>query len=301
MPAQNLDSGKMSPQSWELVEYLHPSLVTLDYTNTRVKLTLVLSSFVLWAVIYIASVCVSSLTVTYNKLKVKEKVFWNLAVVRATFGFFCTAVGLWAIFTETALDHDVIFGTTPTSHFALAITVGFFIFECGALSISDVIFRTASIMLNVHHWLALMGYVLVMYIGAGHCFGCKGLILEMSTPFSALCWTLLKAGKEHTLLWKANQFWLVHTFHLRSVIECMFWYISYQHWSYIWAEMPTPLFVILYVQLVLVTLIMTPYWTYKKTYQLINPVDWNFEREKSEAPRQRNLQELDPECTKKTE
>ena len=123
-----------------------------------------------------------------------------------------------------------------------------------------------------------VGYSLVIYTGAAHCFGCKGLILEMSTPLSALCWTLLKCGKERSLLWRANQFLLVHTFHMRSVVECLFWYISYSHWAQIWARMPLPVFVALYVQLSLVSLVMTPYWTYKKTVQMVNPVDWNFEK-----------------------
>ena len=123
-----------------------------------------------------------------------------------------------------------------------------------------------------------VGYSLVIYTGAAHCFGCKALILEMSTPLSALCWALLKAGRERSRLWRANQFLLVHTFHLRSVVECLFWYISYRHWARIWALMPLPVFLTLYALLGLVSLVMTPYWTYKKTAQMINPVDWNFER-----------------------
>jgi ceroid-lipofuscinosis protein 8 len=42
--------------------------------------------------------------------------------------------------------------------------------------------------------------------------------------------------------------------------------------------MPMTVFLMLYVQLTLVSLVMTPYWTYKKTAQMINPVDWNFEK-----------------------
>ena len=50
--------------------------------------------------------------------------------------------------------------------------------------------------------------------------------------------------------------------------------------------MPGIMFVILYTQLVLVTCVMTPYWTYKKTVQMINPIDWNFED--SEKTKQMN-------------
>nr|KAG5706405.1 hypothetical protein BaRGS_033166 [Batillaria attramentaria] len=90
------------------------------------------------------------------------------------------------------------------------------------------------------------------------------------------------AGKERSVVWKANQFLLVHTFHLRSVVEYLFWYI-YQNWSHIWAHMLLSVFLALYVQLTLVSLMMTPYWTYKKTAQMINPVDWNFESKREGA------------------
>ncbi|KAL8585845.1 hypothetical protein ACOMHN_040070 [Nucella lapillus] len=266
------------PQNYELVESFHPVLMTLDYTQTSVRYMLIGASILVFASIYLLNALLASLTGTYRSLRTKEKVFWNLAVVRASFGFYCTVVGLWAIFTETAMDQDVVFGTTPTSSFSMCITIGFFLFECSALAISDVVFKSFSFLLNLHHWLSLVGYCLVIYTGAAHCFGCKGLILEMSTPLSALCWTLLKAGKERSFLWKANQFLLVHTFHLRSVVECMFWYITYNNWAHIWAHMPLSVFLALYIQLTLVSVVMTPYWTYKKTVQMVTPVDWNFEK-----------------------
>lgn len=36
-------------------------------------------------------------------------------------------------------------------------------------------------------------------------------------------------------------------------------------------------FTVLFSGLFAVTLILNPYWTYKKTQQLLNPTDWNFE------------------------
>lgn len=64
------------------------------------------------------------------------------------------------------------------------------------------------------------------------------------------------------------------------------WYLTYQHWERIWSAMPLSIFSFLYIQLILVTFLMTPYWTYKKTQQMITPVDWNFED--SEANKARN-------------
>ena len=260
-----------------LVEYIHPVLVEIDYTQTSTKLILIWASFSFFSGLYILSHLFGVNTKTYNNLTKKEKVFWNLAVVRAAYGIFCTIIGIWAIFVDEDLEKDVVLATTPTSYFALTITVGFFIFECSAIIISDIIYKKFSFLLNLHHWLSLVGYSVLMIVESGHCFGTKGLILEMSTPFSAICWTLLKAGKADSFLWRANQFLLVHTFHLRSVVECFLWYITFKHWNIIWENMPLPLFIMLYVQLTLVTFVMTPYWTYKKTQQMIVPVDWNFE------------------------
>ncbi|XP_013417452.1 protein CLN8 [Lingula anatina] len=260
-----------------LVEYIHPTLETLDYTSPRVQLEIIGSSFLFFFVVYLASAFIASMTWTYRNLRIKEKVFWNLSVVRAVFGVYSTCAGVWAVWWDTELKEDVVFATTPTSWFSLCLCVGFFLFECSAMFVSDVIFRQANPLLNLHHWLALLGYVLVMVYRSSHFFGTVGLLLEMSTPFSALCWTLLKCGLSDTLLWKLNQFVLVHTFHCRSLLECYLWLQSYRNWERIWQAMPTPIFTALYVQLTLIFFIMTPYWTYKKTVQLVNHRDWNFE------------------------
>ena len=262
-----------------LVEHIHPLLAEIDYSKTTTRLLLILGAYLFYSLVFLVSLFLSSFIWTYRNLTGKEKVFWHLAIVRGAYGFFCIVVGLWAIFFDTELIKDVVFATTPTSFFALTVTIGFFIFECSMLLIMDIYYKQFNILLNIHHWLALLGYSLIMVVNSTHYFGTNGLILEMSTPFSCLCWTLLKAGKAHTLLWKANQFLLVHTFHLRSVVECYLWYQTYQNWARVWSAMPGLMFGILYTQLVLVTFVMTPYWTYKKTVQMVNPIDWNFEDE----------------------
>ena len=117
----------------------------------------------------------------------------------------------------------------------------------------------------------------MVYTDTAHFIGCKGLILEMSTPFSGLCWTLLKCGLEKSFLWRANQLVLVHTFHLRNVIELYLWWVTWCHRQHVWATMPVPLMSVLYTNLALITLFMTPYWTFKKTQQYFFPADWNFD------------------------
>lgn len=248
-----------------------------DWSQLSVKLKTILLSFVFFCIVYAVSAFTSPVTKTYRNLRMKEKVFWNLAIVRGVYGFFCIVIGIWAHFLDNELIKDVAFATTPLSHFAITTTVGFFMFEVAMITWSDVYYRQFNFLLNLHHWLSLIGFSTMIYEGSSHFFGARGLILEMSTPFSCLCWTLLKADMAHSRLWKFNQFLLVHTFHLRSVVECSLWYQTYMNWERIWSAMPTSIFTLLYVQLFLVTFVMTPYWTYKKTAQMINPVDWNFE------------------------
>ena len=270
-----------------LVEHIHPVLVDLDYRQWTVKIIFIFGSFLFFVLVYFLTGVVFMTTWTYRNLREKEKMFWKLAIVRAVYGIFCTVVGIWAIFVDTALEKDPVFATNPTSYFGLTVTVGFFVFECSATMVSDILFKNISIALNIHHWLSLLGYSTLMVTEAAHCFGTKGLILEMSTPFAAVCWTLLKAGKADTLLWRANQFILVHTFHLRSVVECSLWYLTYQHWNRIWSAMPISIFCFLYTELTVLTFLLTPYWTYKKTKQMIIPSDWNFE-DSNASPKTQN-------------
>ncbi|KAL4226779.1 glutamate reuptake [Mactra antiquata] len=260
-----------------LVEHIHPSIAEANFELRSVQFKFIGASFAFFSLVYLASMILSSTLKTYRNLRTKEKIFWHLAIVRGVYGVFCIIIGTWALFIDTELVKDVVYATTPTSHFAMTTTVGFFIFECAMILWSDIYYKTFNMLLNLHHWLSLVGYSLLIYLGSTHFFGTRGLILEMSTPFSCLCWTLLKADLANSFFWKANQFILVHAFHLRSVMEFNMWYLTYQHWDRIWEAMPTAMFVPLYLQLVLVTFLMTPYWTYKKTVQMINPVDWNFE------------------------
>ena len=59
------------------------------------------------------------------------------------------------------------------------------------------------------------------------------------------------------------------------MLEGYFFYMTYWQWDIVWNEMPLPLFLCLYIQLSLQFFILTPYWTYKKTNQLFDPIDFN--------------------------
>jgi len=204
-----------------------------------------------------------------------------MTIVRAGFGIFGTYVGIWGIFQSEELNGDVVFATTFFSDCVISITASFFLFESLMVTLSDLYYGGFQILLNMHHWLGLANYVTGMFVGKLHYFACSGLILEMSTPCSAICWTLLKCNKNHLFIWKANQFLLVHLFHVRSVIEMYFWYVTFKNLPYIYNNAPIFALVLMYGGLFLVTFLMTPYWTYRKTQQLINPFDFNFQHPKA--------------------
>lgn len=269
-----------------LVEHIHPFLSQLDYRQATTKLSVIGLAYLFFITLFFLSALISSLLTTYTeKLKRSERLFWNLAVTRGAFGIFATIVGIWVLFFDDELIKDVVSAKSPTSYFSISVSTGFFLFECSAILYSDFVYsKSVSILLNLHHWLSLMVFTTLMVLDCCHLIPCIGLILEMSTPFSAICWTMLKTGKSHTLFWKTNQFMLVHTFHLRSVVEFKLWYISYQNWEIIWSTMPLTIFCILYTELFLVTFVMTPYWTYKKTVQMVIPIDFDFEHSEKYKP-----------------
>ena len=211
-------------------------------------------------------------------LRTKEKVFWCLAFVRAVFGFIAASFGFWYLAVDSTLHQDVVNSKTFMSTMAVYMCVGFFLFECFLLFSSNIIFRNFDPFLALHHSLSLVGFSIVVYYGKSHFFAVVGMLLEVSTPFTCLCWMLLKAKMSHLLIWKANQFLLVHLFHCRSLLEGYFFYKSYFHWDNIWETMPGPIMFFLYTQLSVQFFLLTPYWTYKKSMQMFNPVDWNHER-----------------------
>ena len=255
---------------------LYPPISKLNLESQEVKLYTLLYTFLLFSIIFTISYFISSFFYTFKKiLRTKEKIFWSLAFVRATFGFTCLPIGLYYLSVNDALQKDVVNSTTVLSTMAIYYSVGFFIFECTALYGTNIIFRFFDPFLFAHHTLSLFGYCIVTYYGKGHFFAVAGLVLEGTTPFTCLCWMLLKAEWAHTRVWKLNQFILVHLFHCRTMVETYFCFISYFQWQTIWSQMPSPMFYSLYIQLSLQLFLLTPYWTYKKTQQMMNPIDWN--------------------------
>lgn len=257
--------------------YLFPSLSKVDVDSSRIRLAVIVSTFVFFCAVFVVAYLLSFNLYTFKyALTKKEKVFWCLSFVRALFGLSSTSLGVWYLFVDDTLQRDVLHSHTVTSELSIGYAVGFFVFECSALYTSNIVFRTFDSFLFTHHTLSLAAYVVSLYFQKAHFFATIGLILEMSTPFSCLCWVLIKCKLSNTLLWKANQFLLVHLFHGRSFVEAYCFYLSLKQYRVVLQESVVVLF-FLYVPLTIQFSILTPYWTWKKTQQLLKPVDWNFQ------------------------
>ncbi|KAJ8341907.1 hypothetical protein SKAU_G00341980 [Synaphobranchus kaupii] len=214
---------------------------------------------------------------TYRSLRAKEKVFWDLAATRAVFGVQSTVAGLRVLTEDTALSADKVAGQEAWSWFTILTATGFFLFENIALHASSVAFRTFDLPLATHHFFALAGFAgAVVWDSLGHFLPMVVLLLEMSTPFTCISWMLLKAGWAHSLFWKANQWVMIHMFHCRMVVTYYMWWVSWCHWDDINLHVVLPQRLLFFSGLVLLTVLINPIWTHKKTMQLLNPVDWNF-------------------------
>ncbi|XP_048186678.1 protein CLN8 [Perognathus longimembris pacificus] len=254
------------------------SIFDLDYASWEIRSTLVVAGFVFYLGVFV--VChqlSSSLNTTYRSLAAREKVFWDLAATRAVFGVQSTAAGLWALLGDPVLQADRALAQQNWCWLHITTATGFFFFENVAVHLSSLCFRTFDLFLVVHHLFAFLGFLgLVVNLRAGHYLAMSTLLLEVSTPFTCVSWMLLKAGWSETLLWKLNQWLMVHMFHCRMVLTYHMWWVCFWHWDSLVSSLYLPHFALFLVGLALLTLILNPYWTHKKTQQLLNPVDWNF-------------------------
>ena len=218
---------------------------------------------------------ISSFIPTYKQLKRAHKVFWCLAGVRALFGLRAVVFSI-LILTDSELWEDFVLSKTLSSQLFFTSIVGFFLFECSMLLISDILFKQRSYTLLIHHSLSLVGYSIGLFWDHGYFLGSIIVSLEMSTPFSCLCWVLMKAKMSETFIWKANQCLMVHLFHTRQNLLCVVMYIVVSHWWNFYQNMNVVLMTFLVGGAIIMFLGLNPYWTYRKTEQLFSRQDWNF-------------------------
>jgi len=221
--------------------------------------------------------------------------FWGLSMVRAVcglttirgehssikFSFFieCIFVYLAAylVFVDKRLSVNCVLASTDESWTFLSVLTGFFIFEEVTLIYFDLRYRTFSKELHLHHFFSFNGFFLALFFHNSHCYAMQMFLLEASTPFSCICWCLLKLKLEKTKVWKINQWILIYVFHARTFYELWSWYIFYHDWDNIKQNIPWSYIAIMFTGVGISTFWLTPYWTYKKTAQFFFPVDWNAE------------------------
>lgn len=101
----------------------------------------------------------------------------------------------------------------------------------------------------------------------------RGAVSPSPPALTLLC---PQAGCADSLLWRLNQWLMVHLFHCRMVLTYHMWWVCLGHWDGLARSLFPPHWALFVVGLGLLTVLINPYWTRKKTQQLLNPVDWNF-------------------------
>ncbi|KAL0969273.1 hypothetical protein UPYG_G00224840 [Umbra pygmaea] len=252
--------------------------INSDYSSWDLRIKLIGLGFGFYTAVFLISFLVSrAYSQTYQSLPAKEKVFWSLAATRAVFGLQSTAAGLRALTEDSDVSRDRIRGQEDWSWFTILTATGFFMFENVALHSSNVAFKSFDLPLATHHFFALSGFAgAVFWDSIGHYLPMITLLLEMSTPFTCVSWMFLKVGLAHTVFWKVNQWVMIHMFHCRMVLTYYMWWVSWSHWGEMKLYVALPQRVLFFTGLALLTVLINPIWTYKKTMQLLNPVDWNF-------------------------
>ncbi|KAK7142349.1 hypothetical protein R3I94_011884 [Phoxinus phoxinus] len=253
--------------------------LSMDYSSMDIRLKIICLSFIFYTFIFILSHVLSKLLFrTYRSLSAKEKVFWDLAATRAVFGIQSMVAGLRALMEDSAVFSDKILGQEDWSWFNVLSATGFFLFENVALHGSSLVFQSFDLPLAVHHFFALSGFVgAVVWDWLGHFLPMVTLLMEMSTPFTCISWMLLKAGWSRTLFWKANQWIMIHMFHCRMILSYYMWWVCWNNWEQMNTHIPLVQRFQFFIGLFLLTFFLNPIWMHKKTLQLLNPVDWNFD------------------------
>lgn len=251
---------------------------SINYFSWDIRFQVIGLGFAFYTGVFLSSHLLSAiLSKTYCSLLAKEKVFWNLAATRAAFGLQSTVAGLRALTEDCAVSRDRVRGQEDWSWFNVLTATGFFLFENVALHASSVVFHSFDLPLAAHHFFALSGFAgAVIWDSLGHYLPMVTLLLEMSTPFTCVSWMLLKAGWAQSLLWRANQWVMIHMFHCRMVLTYYMWWVTWSTWKELNMYVALPPRLLFFIGLALLTVIINPIWTHKKTMQLLNPVDWNF-------------------------
>jgi ceroid-lipofuscinosis neuronal protein 8 len=157
--------------------------------------------------------------------------FWNLAVVRGVYGVFATIGGTYCRWFDDDLRTHMTLSRTEISNLLGIMHLGFFIYECTTQTYFDMKFKTFNRALHFHHLISLLASLYIVVGQVNHFYGATMPFLEMSTPFSCVCYCLLQLKMAESSLWKTNQLILIHIFHMRTVYEALNIYEMYIYWD----------------------------------------------------------------------
>ena len=258
-----------------LVDYFPEHFDGVDVTASGTRLTVIGVSCLICVLTFWVTWMLSLPVSAFRNLRPKEKVFWSATVVRALYGVWTIIFAVWYLLFDDNLHLDIALETDVSSHLLSYVNLGFFIFEVSCLLLSNAVFRMFDLALFLHHFLTFWMFFFIVFYNVGHYVGVVGAMLEMTTPFTCVCWLLLKAGKGNTKVWRINQLIMIHLFHCRQMFGVFWLYQLFKHWNSIMTHFPVLLLVDVLLGLAAVTLYLTPYWTYKKTVQLYDQRDWN--------------------------
>ena len=116
-----------------------------DFSKGTTQCFAVFGSFCIFTAVYLTSMVVSAPFTTYRILSTREKVFWNLIIVRAVFGAYSSLTSAYCLLVEDELSNDIALATTRLSHVIVCSGVGFFMFECVTFFMSAALFGKVGI------------------------------------------------------------------------------------------------------------------------------------------------------------
>nr|XP_014436421.1 protein CLN8-like [Pelodiscus sinensis] len=248
------------------------------YALWEVRLMLVAAGFFFYLCVFLLNHWLALwISASYRTFPAKEKVSSNIAITRALLGIQNCVAGLWALLIDPVFQVDKVYSQQKWSWFHCLIASGYMLFENIVVHISNIVFRMFDVFLVVHHLFAFAGLLgLIINIKSGHYLPLMGLLLEMSTPSLCIYWLLRRTGYANTLLWKANQWVLVHMQHCRMVLIYHMWLVCISNWNDVVENLGPLHCIVFFTGLSILTLILNPYWIYRSTRWLFCPVDWNF-------------------------
>jgi ceroid-lipofuscinosis protein 8 len=186
------------------------------------------------------------------------------------------------MFVDKRLSIDHTLASTDESWIFISVLTGFFLFEELSMIYFDLRYQTCSLELHVHHIFALIGFGFPAFYNVCHYYAAQLFMLQTGTPFSCISWCLLKLNYQQTKIWKINQWIVVYAYQSRTFYELWCWYTFYQDWEGIKQNIPWLYTAAVFLGLGIITVWLTPYWTYKKTSQFFSPGDWECRNERKQ-------------------